>query len=80
MDINRIISGIEQLENDLIDNYDSGKGRWTGKQWMNAAVSAEFLILCKYIDFQNQKLIDGIIKEILSMQNKDGGWPSYFGE
>lgn len=69
---------IAYLSDQLISRFDRQHNCWVGRQWMSPAVTAEFLILCKYIDQQDPVLIRGAIEEIRTGQNEDGGFPAYF--
>lgn len=46
---------------------------------MNASLSAEFLILCKYLGIEADHLIKGALNEVLGRQNEDGGFSAYSG-
>ena len=69
---------IQKLSDQLLDQYDPARQCWEGKQWMNASVTAEFLILCKYIGNTDEQLIQPALAEIRSRQNQDGGFPAYY--
>ena len=74
----RVGQAVETLKNSLINKFDRKKNCWAGRQWMNAAVTAEFVILCKYIGYDNKFRLSGAVKEIMRRQNADGGFNSYY--
>ena len=70
---------IELLEGKLIDFFDKESSCWSGRQWMAPSLTAEYLILCKYIGINDIERINAAIKEIENSQNKDGGFSAYYG-
>jgi squalene-hopene/tetraprenyl-beta-curcumene cyclase len=69
------------LQKKLWQSYREKDGTWCGHQWMNISLTAEYLLLLKYLDLEDSeaKRVLPAIRKIESCQNKDGGFSAYHG-
>lgn len=76
---NTIGPAIESLQNRLIEAFDENSGSWCGRQWMSVSLTAEYLLLRKYLGIQDDYRVGKALREIEKGQNADGGFPAYEG-
>lgn len=74
-----IPDAIERLTRKLVKAFDTNRSAWCGKQWMNASLTAEYLLLCKYLDLDDDERVGKAIRHLELNQNPDGGYAAYFG-
>lgn len=74
---NTLELSIERLRNKLLGEFDENRGSWCGRQWMSVSLTAEYLLLRKYLNLEEDERILQAIKEIEKRQNKDGGFSAY---
>jgi squalene-hopene/tetraprenyl-beta-curcumene cyclase len=73
-----IKASIHLLSKRLIGEIDENTKYWCGRQWMSVSLTAEYLLLLKYLNLKEKERIISALKEIESRQNSDGGFPAYF--
>jgi squalene-hopene/tetraprenyl-beta-curcumene cyclase len=68
---------IDRLRSTLIKSYDEHGGHWCGKQWMSVSLTAEYLLLRKYLNLKDDHRVKMAIQELANNQNEDGGFSAY---
>jgi squalene-hopene/tetraprenyl-beta-curcumene cyclase len=77
---NAISFSIERLQKRLFEALDHRTGSWCGRHWMSVHLTAEYLLLLKYLGMEEEEARIGMaLLEIQSQQNEDGGFPAYAG-
>jgi len=59
---------------DFLLNLAGDKGYWDGRSLGSYTDTADYLLLCRFLEWGNQPRIEGAIKYLLSVQNEDGSW------
>jgi squalene-hopene/tetraprenyl-beta-curcumene cyclase len=60
----------------LLDNQDA-EGWWSGELETNVTMTAEHVLLCRFLGVPLDDVRDGAIKQILYTQRSDGSWALY---
>src|SRR6185312_1990460 len=56
-----------------------GNGWWCGELETNVTMTAEHVLLLRFLDLSLEQIRDGAIRHILNNQRDDGSWALYFG-
>ena len=62
----------------LLEHQD-GEGWWCGELETNITMTAEHVLLLRFLDLSLGQIRDGVIVHILNTQRDDGSWALYFG-
>ncbi len=62
----------------LLDHQDS-EGWWCGELETNVTMTAEHVLLLRFLELSLERVRDGAIQHILNNQRDDGSWALYFG-
>lgn len=69
---------LDQAVQWLLERQD-GEGWWCGELETNVTMTAEHVLLLRFLDLSLERIRDGAIRHILSKQRDDGSWALYFG-
>jgi squalene-hopene/tetraprenyl-beta-curcumene cyclase len=59
--------------------HQDGAGWWCGELETNVTMTAEHVLLLRFLDLSLERIKDGAIRHILHNQRDDGSWALYFG-
>ena len=62
----------------LLEHQDA-KGWWCGELETNVTITAEHVLLLRFLGLSVEKIREGVMRYILSHQRDDGSWANYFG-
>src|SRR5438477_5899438 len=62
----------------LLERQDS-EGWWCGELETNVTMTAEHVLLLRFLELSLERIRDGAIRHILNNQRDDGPWALYFG-
>src|SRR5438477_6641751 len=62
----------------LLERQDS-EGWWCGELETNVTMTAEHVLLLRFLELSLERIRDGAIRHILNNQRDDGSWALYFG-
>src|SRR5438309_11076066 len=62
----------------LLEHQD-GEGWWRGELETNVTMTAEHVLLLRFLELSLERIRDGAIRHILNNQRDDGSWALYFG-
>src|SRR5258706_7879847 len=62
----------------LLERQDA-EGWWCGELETNVTMTAEHVLLLRFLELGLERIRDGAIRHILSNQREDGTWALYFG-
>jgi squalene-hopene/tetraprenyl-beta-curcumene cyclase len=62
----------------LLERQDA-KGWWCGELETNVTMTAEHVLLLRFLDLSLERIGDGAIQHMLNNQREDGSWALYFG-
>lgn len=60
-------------------NQQDGEGWWCGELETNVTMTAEHVLLLRFLDLSLERIKDGAMQHILDNQRDDGSWALYFG-
>src|SRR5260370_15232277 len=61
----------------LLERQDS-EGWWCGELETNVTMTAEHVLLLRFLDLSLERIRDGAIRHILNNHRDDGAWALYF--
>lgn len=70
-------SALEQATQWLLERQDS-RGWWSGELETNVTMTAEHILLLRFLGLSVEPIRDGAIRHILHNQREDGSWALYF--
>src|ERR671935_776756 len=70
--------GLDQAVQWLLEHQDD-EGWWCGELETNVTMTAEHVLLLRFLDLSLERIRDGAIRHILNNQRDDGSWALYFG-
>jgi len=62
----------------LLERQDV-EGWWCGELETNVTMTAEHVLLLRFLELSLERIRDGAIRHILNNQRDDGSWALYFG-
>ena len=78
-DTTQLFDAISQLQTLLLASFNPEAGCWVGRQWMSPSLTAEFILLTKYLERDEPELLRLATTELLNNQQADGGFSAYNG-
>ncbi|HLI09900.1 MAG TPA: squalene--hopene cyclase [Ktedonobacteraceae bacterium] len=69
---------LEQAVQWLLEHQD-GEGWWCGELETNVTMTAEHVLLLRFLELSLDQIREGAIRHILNNQREDGSWALYFG-
>src|SRR5215472_17386840 len=73
----RLKQALDQAVQWLLERQDRG-GWWCGELETNVTMTAEHVLLLRFLDLSLERIRDGAIQHILNNQRDDGSWALYF--
>src|SRR5215469_6451641 len=73
----RLKQALDRAVQWLLERQD-GEGWWCGELETNVTMTAEHVLLLRFLDLSLERIRDGAIQHILSEQRADGSWALYF--
>ena len=69
---------LDQAVEWLLERQDA-EGWWCGELETNVTMTAEHVLLLRFLDLSLERIKDGALRHILNHQRADGSWALYFG-
>ena len=69
---------LDQAVQWLLEHQDA-EGWWCGELETNVTMTAEHVLLLRFLELSLERIRDGAIRHILNNQRDDGSWALYFG-
>src|SRR5258708_24342913 len=86
MDTNKLSKGEEPRLKQALDRAvqwllerQDGEGWWCSELETNVTMTAEHVLLLRFLDLSLERIRDSAIRHILNNQRDDGSWALYFG-
>src|SRR5258708_14399874 len=86
MDTNKLSKGGEPWLKEGVEGgvewvleREDGEGWWCGELETNVTMTAEHVLLLRFLELSLERIRDGAIRHILNNQRDDGSWALYFG-
>lgn len=74
----RLKQALDQAVQWLLERQD-GEGWWCGELETNVTMTAEHVLLLRFLELSLERIRDGAVRHILNNQRADGSWALYFG-
>src|SRR3984893_4449126 len=74
----RLKEALDRAVQWLLERQDV-EGWWCGELETNVTMTAEHVLLLRFLELSLERIRDGAIKHILNHQREDGSWALYFG-
>src|SRR5712692_1430559 len=74
----RLKQALDRAVQWLLEHQDD-EGWWCGELETNVTMTAEHVLLLRFLELSLERIKDGAIRHILNHQRDDGSWALYFG-